>query len=177
MFAQAPLLTGVAAAVVGVVLVASCSSAAPKPSTSAGTPASTSSPVESTAPTPSVTSPATPSAASTTSPVSTGPSPTPKLKRVDVTTTFAGWNAISGAVEVGGYASVVEPPGTCTLRMIRGTTIVTSKHAATTDATTVACGGFSVPRKELVAGQWQAVLSYLSSRSTGVSAAVAVKVP
>jgi hypothetical protein len=80
-------------------------------------------------------------------------------------------------VEVGGYAAVVEPVGTCTLRLTHGTQVVTLKHAATADATTVACGGFSVPRKELTAGQWQAVLGYTSSRSTGQAPAVAVKVP
>lgn len=94
-----------------------------------------------------------------------------------MTTTFAGWNAASGAVEVGGYAAVVEPVGTCTLRLIRGGQVVIRKHTAAPDATTVACGGFSVPRSELTAGTWKVVLSYTSSRSTGEAAAVTVEVP
>lgn len=101
----------------------------------------------------------------------------PKPRRVNVTTTFAGWNATSGAVEVGGYATVVEPAGTCTLRLTHGNQVVTLKHTATADATTVACGGFSVPRKELAAGPWQALLAYASSRSAGAATAVTVQVP
>lgn len=92
-------------------------------------------------------------------------------------TTFAGWNAISGAVEVGGYVTVVEVVGTCTLRLMRGDRVVIRKHTASPDATTVACGGFSVPRSELTAGAWKAVLSYTSSRSTGEAVAVTVEVP
>lgn len=94
-----------------------------------------------------------------------------------MTTTFAAWNATPGAVEVGGYVAVVEPVGTCTLRLSHGTQVVTRAHTATADATTVACGGFSVPRKELTAGQWQAELAYTSSRSAGKAPAVTVTVP
>jgi phosphoribosylformylglycinamidine (FGAM) synthase-like amidotransferase family enzyme len=112
-------------------------------------------------------------------PAPKGPSPTlaPKLRRVHVVTTFAGWNATSGSVEVGGYATVVERAGTCTLRLIHGDQVVTRKHTASADATTVACGGFSVPGSALTAGAWQAVLAYSSSKSTGEAAAVTVKVP
>lgn len=96
---------------------------------------------------------------------------------VDVVTTFAGWNGLSHAVEVGGYAVVVEPVGTCTLRLSNAKKVVTFTHTATSDATTVACGGFSVPRSELSAGDWTAVLAYRSVKSTGESLAVTVKVP
>lgn len=92
-------------------------------------------------------------------------------------TTFAGWNATSRAVEVGGYAAVVEPVGTCTLRLTNGAQVITRKSGAIADATTVACGGFSVPGSELGPGEWQVRLGYASSRSTGEAAAVAVKVP
>jgi hypothetical protein len=94
-----------------------------------------------------------------------------------VVTTFAGWNGLSHAVEVGGYAAVVEPVGTCTLRLSHGSKVVTRSHTASADATTVACGGFSIPRSELGAGDWSAVLAYRSSRSSGESAAVTLKVP
>jgi hypothetical protein len=92
-------------------------------------------------------------------------------------TTFAGWNTTSGAVEVGGYATVVEPAGTCTLRLTRGDRVVTRKQTASADATTVACGGFSVPRSALTPGGWKAVLSYTSLKSTGEAQAVTVEVP
>jgi hypothetical protein len=100
-----------------------------------------------------------------------------KLARVDVVTTFAGWNGLSHAVEVGGYAAVVEPVGTCTLRLSHAGKVVTLKHTASTDATTVACGGFSVPRSQLTAGVWTAVLGYRSTTSAGEAAAVTLTVP
>jgi hypothetical protein len=164
---------------VAAVVVVSCSSPDPKASATASPTEITSSQSETPTPDPSASPPVTPSASapSATSPASAGPSQVPKPRRVNVTTTFAGWNATSGAVEVGGYATVVEPAGTCTLRLTHGNQVVTLKHAATADATTVACGGFSVPRKELAAGPWQAVLAYASSRSAGAATAVTVQVP
>lgn len=181
---------------VAVVVLASCSSPDAKTAAIAGnTAGSTFSPSQPTTSTPSVSPPPTTVAAPSQVPTSKGPSQVPaskasqgpaskasqgpasETKRVDVVTTFAGWNATSDAVEVGGYAAVVEPVGTCTLRLTRGDQVVTVKHTASADATTVACGGFSVPRTELTAGQWQAVLAYASPRSAGAAATVTVKVP
>ena len=152
------------------------SSPDPRPSAKAGsttaisTTASRSSPSASTASIPSASTPS-----STGRPAES--TTTPQPRRVQVVTTFAGWNATSGAVEVGGYATVVERAGTCTLRLIHGDQVVTREHTANADATTVACGGFSVPGSALTAGDWQAVLVYTSSASTGQAAAVTVKVP
>jgi len=173
---------------VAVVVLASCSSPDAKTAAVAGnTAGSTFSPSETTTSTPSVSPPPTTVAAPSQVPTSKGPSQVPaskasqgpasKTKRVDVVTTFAGWNATSDAVEVGGYAAVVEPVGTCTLRLTRGDQVVTVKHAASADATTVACGGFSVPHKDLTTGQWQAVLAYASPRSAGAAATVTVTIP
>jgi hypothetical protein len=103
--------------------------------------------------------------------------PASQPERVGVVTTFAGWNAMSRSVEVGGYAAVVEPVGTCTLRLIHADRVVTRKNIASADASTVACGGFSVPGSELNSGEWQAVLTYTSSTSAGQAPAVMVKVP
>ena len=168
--------------VAAAVTAALWSSPDPKPSAPAISPSqSTSIPSASMATTPDAGTPSStePAAASSTTPAPKGPSqaPAPKLKRVDVVTTFAGWNATSGAVEVGGYAAVVEPVGVCTLRLTRGDQVVTRKQTARADATTVACGGFSVQRSELTAGEWQAVLAYASPRSAGAAATVMVKVP
>jgi len=109
----------------------------------------------------------------------TGAPPTtrgPALKPVHVVTTFASWNATSRAVEVGGYASVVEPAGTCTLRLKHGDQVETRQQGASADATTVACGGFSIPGSALTAGKWQVVLAYASSTSTGQAPVVTVEV-
>ena len=165
---------------VAVVVVASCSSPNTTSASAASVPpGSPSSPSASTESAPSADPPLSTVSAPSQAPASKGPSQVPasKPKRVDVVTTFAGWNATSGAVEVGGYATVVEPVGACSLRLTRGDQVVTRKQTASADATTVACGGFSVPRKELTAGEWQAVLAYASPRSAGVAATVTVKVP
>jgi hypothetical protein len=149
---------------------------APTPSANAApTPGTSASPT----PRASVPSPTKPSAVSSTTPAPKGPSPVPVSgpAHIGVVTTFAGWNTTASAVEVGGYANVVEPVGTCTLRLIHGDKVVTLKHTATADATTVACGGFSVPGSQLSAGDWQTVLAYSSPKSAGQAAAVTVKVP
>lgn len=92
-------------------------------------------------------------------------------------TTFSGWNSKSGSLELGGYATVVESAGSCTLRLTHGDQVVERRRAASGDATTMSCGGFSVPGSALTAGQWQAVLAYTSSASTGTATAVTVMVP
>ncbi len=162
-----------AVAGIAVIAVASCSSPDPKPNATASSPSvSTSSPSASTTPTPSAALPS-----PTQQPAGPATTTSPERKRVHVVTTFAGWNATSGAVEVGGYAAIVEPVGVCALRLTLGTKVVTQNHPATADATTVACGGFAVRRSELAAGEWQAVLAYSSSTSAGESAAVMVRVP
>lgn len=159
-----------------VVTVSSCASSPDPVASATATPTrSTSSPGVSTAPSTILPPPTEPSAKPSTAP--TQKSTNKALTPVDVVTTFAGWNPASRAVEVGGYARVVEPVGTCTLALIRGDQVVIRKHTATPDATTVACGGFSLPRSELAAGGWKAVLSYTSSRSTGEAAAVTIEVP
>jgi hypothetical protein len=172
-------------AVVAAFVAWSWSSPSPQaPASARASTGSTSTPSASTAPTRSADTPAStvPSAApaAPAAPATAkGPSNVPASEpaRVDVVTTFAGWNTTSRAVEVGGYAAVVEPVGTCTLRLIQADKVVTRKNIASADATTVACGGFSVPGSELNAGQWQAVLAYASSTSAGEAVAVTVKVP
>ena len=159
----------------------SSSSPGPEHSPTASSPtASTSFPSTSMAPTPSTTRPSpTDTASASTASASKEPTQVPvsEPKPVDVVTTFAGWNATSRAVEVGGYATVVERAGTCTLRLSHADQVVTRKQTASADATTVACGAFSVPGTALTAGEWQAVLTYTSSTSTGNATAVTVKVP
>ena len=164
--------------VVAVVVVAWWSSNSPDPKPSAIASSTTASSPAGSRSTPSASTASIPSASK---PSSTGrpaePTTTPQPRRVQVVTTFAGWNATSRAVEVGGYATVVERAGTCTLRLSHGDQVVTRKQTASADATTVACGAFSVPGSALTAGEWQAVLAYTSSTSTGKSTAVTVKVP
>jgi hypothetical protein len=175
-FVLAPLLVTVV-----VMVVASCSSRDAKLSTTASSQAvSTSAPSPSTAPAPSPSTASTPSTHTPTPTLQSTVARTtvaPQTRQVRVVTSFAGWNAATRAVEVGGYAIVVEPAGTCTLRLVHGDQVVTRQQAAILDATTIACGGFSVPGSALTAGQWQAELAYTSSKSMGKATTVMVRVP
>lgn len=97
---------------------------------------------------------------------------------VDVVVTFAGWNATSGDVEVGGYANgVVEVDGMCTVRLTSGQTVVEATSAAFPDAASTSCGAVAVPGSQVTSGTWVALLSYASSTSAGTSVANEVTIP
>lgn len=164
------------------------SASGPAPRPVPGTSASAQAPAD---PTPERTSPATspspvpePEAGAEPAPApgdapSTAPGAQPPAgsdrARVDAVTTYAGWNDISGAVEVGAYVPVVESGGTCTLVLTGPGDEQRVQAPATPDVTSTACGALSVTG--LVPGTWQAVVTYDSERSTGSSAPVTVEVP
>lgn len=92
--------------------------------------------------------------------------------------TYSGFNEDLEVVEVGGFvASVVEDDGTCTLTLTKGSRTVTTSSPATSNVTTTACGEQVLPRDQVSAGRWTAVLSYESPTSRGASAPVEVEVP
>jgi hypothetical protein len=95
---------------------------------------------------------------------------------VDVVVTFAGWNSLSSAVEVGAYVPVVETPGACTLVLDGPAGTLTRQVAGTADASTVSCV-VTVPDSEVSAGTWRATMSYASVTSSGTGAATEVVVP
>ena len=107
------------------------------------------------------------------------PSPTrgPSLATVDVLVTYADFSAADGVVEAAGYAAVVESGGVCTLTLTSGSHSATASISSTPDASTVNCGGLTIPRSELTSGTWNAVVSYTSATSAGASKAVEVVVP
>ena len=91
-------------------------------------------------------------------------------EQVQVTVTFAGWNASAGQVQVGGYvAGIVEDGGACTLTLTKGGQTVTGRSEAVPDASTTACGAVTVPGDEVSDGTWSAVLAYESAAHTGAS--------
>lgn len=110
------------------------------------------------------------------SPASSAP-PAASLTTVGVLTTFAGWNSSTSSVDVGGYADAVESDGMCTLTLSRASANVVRSQAATVDASTTSCGGFTVAAKDLSSGTWDARLTYSSPRSTGSAAPVSIEVP
>ncbi|MGY1804692.1 hypothetical protein ACI78T_15535 [Blastococcus sp. SYSU D00922] len=114
-----------------------------------------------------------PSDVATDTPVSPGPATDARLF-----VTYSGWNAQSGAVEVGSYLpTAVESDGTCTLTLTRGETSVTASTTGTPNVTSTSCGGLSIPGSEVSSGTWVAVVSYESATSSGSSEPVEVEVP
>jgi hypothetical protein len=94
-----------------------------------------------------------------------------------VVITNAGWTAAE-VVEVSGFMTdVVEDGGTCRVTLTFGGDTVRAEGAGMADATTTVCGGIEVGGPDLDPGLWQAVLSYESPTSSGVSAPVTVRVP
>jgi hypothetical protein len=98
-------------------------------------------------------------------------------REVQVTVTFAGWNADAGEVQVGGYvAGVVEDGGVCTLTLTNGGETVTGRTEAVADASTTACGAVTVPGDDVADGTWSARLAYESAAHVGTSEAWDVEV-
>lgn len=119
----------------------------------------------------------TPDAPSETSTVTPSASTSPSRATVDVAMTYYGFNAVDGAVEVGGYANVVEADGVCTLTLTKGSSTVSKQASATPDASSTSCGEMSVAQNEISSGTWTATVSYQSSTSEGVSAPATIEVP
>ena len=161
--------------------------AAPSATSPAVTTSSTRSAAATSGPTPvssaSPSGPASPTAAGSPSATVTAPAPassattTAEKRKVDVVVTYADWSAADKVVEAGAYATVVEKPGTCTLKLTSGGRSVTDSIPALTDASTMSCGGLTVPRDKLASGRWTAVVLYESATSAGTSAPVEVVVP
>lgn len=101
----------------------------------------------------------------------------PGTVTVDVVTTYAGWNALSSALEAGAYATVVEADGVCTLTATQGPTVVSAQSAAVPDASTTSCGGLALGGDQLSSGSWQVVVSYASPTSAGSAAPLTVEIP
>lgn len=118
-------------------------------------------------------------AASSSPSASEVPAPTVTANRrtVDVVVTYLDWSASDRVVEAGAYATAVEQPGSCTLTLTSGGQTVTSSIPALTDASTMSCGGITVPRERLSSGTWTAVVIYESATSVGTSAPIEVVIP
>ncbi|NMM17462.1 MAG: hypothetical protein HHJ14_10105 [Cellulomonas sp.] len=141
----------------------------------------TSSPTPTVSASPSSPAPPTSAPSPPPTPTVTAAAPAPPAKtekrKVDVVVTYADWSAADSVVEAGAYATVVEEPGSCTLKLTSGGRSVTASITALTDASTMSCGGLRVPRDKLSSGTWTAVVIYESATSVGMSAPVEVVVP
>lgn len=155
--------------------------ATPSPTPSA-TPTATPAPSASPSPTaaPAAPDPVAPPVADPADPPAPEPTAAPpgtSLADVEVVTTYAGWNDLTGSVEVGAYAGTVEADGACTLTLTGPGGTRTARSAATPDASSTSCGALGVAGGDLTPGTWEAVVAYESPRSRGSSAAVTVEVP
>lgn len=107
----------------------------------------------------------------------TDPEPPAGTDSATVVITYADWEASTSSVEVGAYAALVDPAGSCTLTLTRDATTRVQTIDALADVSTMSCGGFQVGRADLTPGTWSAVVTYASSGSSGTSAPVEVVVP
>lgn len=107
-----------------------------------------------------------------------GPSEAPPTGNATVVLTYAAWDDQAASVEVSAYVTVVEAAGTCTLTLTKADSPDQIQTVdALTDARTMSCGGFQIPRTQLSAGTWTAVVSYSSPLSSGQSEPTEVVVP
>lgn len=111
-------------------------------------------------------------------PAATDAEPVTAGGTVDVVVSWSGWVDDQTGVEVDGFVvGVVESGGTCTLTLTRGETSLSATSAAEPDASTTLCAPLYLAGADVAAGSWDAVLSYTSASSTGVSAPAVVAVP
>lgn len=115
-----------------------------------------------------------------TDPPSTVTAPPPDNRNprtVDVVQTYVDWDPTSGVFAAGYVAQTVEQGGTCTLTLTRGDDEVSATVPGEPAASSVACGGLTVPARQLGPGTWTSVVSYSSGTSEGESRAMEVEVP
>jgi hypothetical protein len=119
------------------------------------------------------------SGAGTSSPPSGSGAPQSEAaKTVPVHITIGSWNAQSGEAQVDAFVpGHVIQGGTCTLTMTQGGTSRTAQHPAVTTPTATSCGLISIPRSELAAGTWSAVVRFAAPTASGQSDPTNIEVP
>jgi hypothetical protein len=109
---------------------------------------------------------------------STSPAPsTVAASPAAVLITYSAWDKASQTAQVSAIVqNVITDSGTCTLTLSLGATNVHVTKAAAADASTTECGTMAIPRVQLAAGKWTAVVSFNSPNHSGSSAAVQIEV-
>jgi hypothetical protein len=116
-------------------------------------------------------------------PASTEPSgssapPSGAAKTVAVHITIGAWNSQAAAAQVDAFVpGRVIRGGTCTLTMTKADTSRTAQRPAVTTPTATSCGLIAIPRSELSAGTWSAVVRFESPTASGESDPVNIQVP
>ena len=106
------------------------------------------------------------------------PVPAPPAQGADVVITYAGWTDATVGLEVGAYVTgVAESGGVCTLTLTSGSRTVSAQAAGEPDSSSTSCVNLSVPGRQLPSGTWTAVVSYVSSSTSGHSDSHVVVVP
>lgn len=97
----------------------------------------------------------------------------------NVTPFITAWGQASAGSDFklnGFVPNVIETDGKCTLTMTRGDKQATKTRVALADAKSTTCGQTIIPYGDLEPGEWEAVLSYSSPRSSGSSEVTTVEV-
>jgi hypothetical protein len=117
-------------------------------------------------------------APASTEPSGSGAPQTGATKTVQVHITIGSWNAQSDEAQVDAFVpGHVISGGNCTLTMTMDGTSRTASHPAVTTPTATSCGLISIPRSQLSAGTWSAVVRFEASTASGESDPVNIQVP
>ncbi len=88
------------------------------------------------------------------------------------------YGVYNGAVEVGARVpGVFESSGTCTLRLSKGGTVVSKSQKAVQNVSEMSCGFITISTSKLSSGSWSATVSYKSTKYSGQSDPVTIRVP
>lgn len=155
------------------------------------TPPASATPTASASPTPSPTPIATPSEPPTATPTPTPtPPPTPvpseppapSSSSVSPFISFADWDVQQNGISVSATVpGIVESGGTCTITATSDSgsesPTVSGDYPASPSADSTECGSNVLASTELTSGTWSVTVSYVSERSSGISAASSVTIP
>lgn len=70
-----------------------------------------------------------------------------------------------------------EGGGTCTLKLTKGSKVVSKSRKAIQNVSEMSCGYITIPTSQLSSGTWSATVSYKSQELSGTSNAVNIRVP
>lgn len=102
-------------------------------------------------------------------------STTSNKRSVNVGISFAD---IYGAnLEVRAFSNGIVDAGTCTVRVAKGSDVITKKSDAFIDASSTQCMPVYIPVSDLSSGIWLVTVSFSSANAQGTSDTVEVKVP
>lgn len=96
------------------------------------------------------------------------PQPTTSTdNKKSVRVAITNWGEEGNRFEVGAYANTFESSGSCSLKLKKGSVILTGNSSAVQSASTMSCGSLSVDNRQISKGNWTATVTYSSAKSYG----------